>query len=585
MSKLLPIILLLLLVNTAFANDKGLARKQATDTFIQGNKVAILVGVSRYNQQNTGFTPLRYAAKDVEVLAKTLSTKGYEVIKITDHNANKALILNRIEQAAKLIKPQQGTLVFAFSGHGYAETGQPTRLATFDTIANKLSTTGLSVDDVVNAIRHTGVKRAMLFIDACRNNPTLFKSGPITGPRKYNPGEGIQILYSTRRADVSIEHPSLQQGVFSYFVNRGLLGQAEEQGVVTFASLARYVEREVPLWSNRHMPVAQQPFRAVAGEQYGDFVLASRQQQVARFSTSRLTREHSHNGRSHSHPLPGEGINHQHGGAIAARPATTTAIVNQPNILELSRDSIEPEMVFIKGGTFMMGSPANEVGRGNTERQHSVTVRNFYLGKTEVTNEEYAHCVSAGVCEPPLWQESGSKYNLQTGTDKSYRGLASPKKPVVSVSLHNAQSYAQWLSDTTGKRYGLPTEAQWEYAARAGAQTAYPWGNQIGKNQANCDGCGSQWDLRTTAPVGSFSANRFGLHDMVGNVWEWTCSAFDENYNGSEQRCVTNSDMRKRVFRGGSWFNMTHDVRSAIRSKITASFRGKLIGFRVSRAP
>ena len=90
--------------------------------------------------------------------------------------------------------------------------------------------------------------------------------------------------------------------------------------------------------------------------------------------------------------------------------------------------------------------------------------------------------------------------------------------PVTCVSWNDATKYAVWLSDKTGKNYRLPTEAEWEYAARAGTDTKYWWGNKIGKNNANCDGCGSKWDDKQTAPVGSFAANAFGLHDVHGNL-------------------------------------------------------------------
>lgn len=245
----------------------------------------------------------------------------------------------------------------------------------------------------------------------------------------------------------------------------------------------------------------------------------------------------------------------------------------------------EPEMVSIRGGTFMMGSPTSEKGRDGDEKRHSVTVGNFSMGKYEISNAEYARCVSAGACKPPEWQESGSKYNLKTGSNKIYQGLTDQQQPVVGVSWNNAMSYARWLSEATGRNYSLPTEAQWEYAARAGSNTAYPWGNAIASNKANCNGCGSHWGGKTTAPVKSFSANAWGLHNTVGNVWEWVCSAYDENYAGSEQRCAANGDKRSRVLRGGSWVNAPGDVRSAGRSWSTAADRIDSIGFRLFRTP
>ena len=107
--------------------------------------------------------------------------------------------------------------------------------------------------------------------------------------------------------------------------------------------------------------------------------------------------------------------------------------------------------------------------------------------------------------------------------DVSDSGWGRGRRPVIDVTWDDAQTYVAWLSKITGKPYRLLTEAEYEYAARAGTETAYPWGDEIGDGtMANCDGCGSQWDNKQTAPVGSFAANGFGLYDMVGNVWEWT---------------------------------------------------------------
>ena len=153
---------------------------------------------------------------------------------------------------------------------------------------------------------------------------------------------------------------------------------------------------------------------------------------------------------------------------------------------------------------------------------------------------------------------------------------------MIYVSWHDAVAYAAWLSKETGKSYRLPTEAEWEYAARAGASTRYSWGDALGKNRANC---GSQWDNKQTAPVGSFSPNKFGLYDMHGNVWEWTCSDFDGGYGGNEKRCVSSDAGDDRVLRGGSWFRDARLARSASRIIDVPSYRFDSLGFRFARGP
>ncbi|MDQ6979805.1 MAG: formylglycine-generating enzyme family protein, partial [Mariprofundaceae bacterium] len=152
-------------------------------------------------------------------------------------------------------------------------------------------------------------------------------------------------------------------------------------------------------------------------------------------------------------------------------------------------------------------------------------------------------------------------------------------RPVEQVSWDDVQRYLKKL----GRAYRLPSEAEWEYAARAHATTAYSWGNAIGKNRANCDGCGSQWDDTTTAPVGSFSANDFGLYDMHGNVWEWNADCWHGSYAGapSDGAVWLSGTCKGRVLRGGSWHINPRHLRSANRYGLITGGRINYIGFRV----
>jgi len=229
-----------------------------------------------------------------------------------------------------------------------------------------------------------------------------------------------------------------------------------------------------------------------------------------------------------------------------------------------------PKMVVVPAGSFAMGSPATEKGRNTNEGpQHSVTIaKPFAVSKFEVTFADWDACVSVGGC--PQVNDSG----FGRGT-----------RPVINVSWDDAQQYAAWFSEMTGQTYRLLTEAEWEYATRAGSTTAYFWGDEIGKGNANCSGCGSQWDDRQTSPVESFKPNAFGLHDMAGNVWQWVQDCYHDDYNGAptDGSAWTSGDCNRRVVRAGSWFFKPQDLRSANRNRNATGARNYHFGFRLGR--
>ena len=225
-----------------------------------------------------------------------------------------------------------------------------------------------------------------------------------------------------------------------------------------------------------------------------------------------------------------------------------------------------PDMVLVRAGAFMMGSP-------QIAPQHNVTIAApFAVSNTEITFDEWETCVTYGDCRPD-------------GVTRN--GWEGGQRPVISVTWNNAQQYVSWLSKMTGKRYRLLSEAEYEYAARGGTQTTYPWGDDIGKNNANCDGCGSEWSNKQTAPVRSFAPNQFGLYDMVGNVWEWTQDCRHDTYAGAPEDglpWVVDGNCYARVLRGGSWNDPPERLQSAWRGTDTLDSRNDNAGFRVARA-
>ena len=234
-----------------------------------------------------------------------------------------------------------------------------------------------------------------------------------------------------------------------------------------------------------------------------------------------------------------------------------------------------PELVVLPAGEFTMGSPEEERGRfGSEGPQHRVTIpKPFAVGKYEVTVGQYAEFVRE------TKHESDDCY----GDAESWRDPGfdqTENHPVVCVSWDDASAYANWLSAKTGHEYRLLTEAEWEYAARAGTTTAYRFGRMILDNMA-------QYSSDGTVAVGSYPENAFGLYDMHGSVWEWVEDCLHYDYTGAPtdggawlSGC---DDVNKHMLRGGSWFDRPVTLRSAIRLWYDATDRSSVFGFRVAR--
>jgi len=236
-----------------------------------------------------------------------------------------------------------------------------------------------------------------------------------------------------------------------------------------------------------------------------------------------------------------------------------------------------PEMVVIPSGVFMMGSAEGEPGSESDESpKHIVTIsRAFAVSKFDVTFDEWDACFALGGC----------------GYEPGDQGWGRGRRPVVNVTWDDVQEYVKWLSKQTGKQYRLLSESEWEYAARAGSDTAYSWGNDIGQGNANCDSCGSQWDNKQTAPVGSFPSNAFGLYDMLGNVFKWVQDCYHDTYERAPRDgSAFETDCKgglvaggRRVLRGGAFGEPPANLRAAHRDWFNPGVRGGGVGFRVGR--
>jgi formylglycine-generating enzyme required for sulfatase activity len=250
-------------------------------------------------------------------------------------------------------------------------------------------------------------------------------------------------------------------------------------------------------------------------------------------------------------------------------PPATEALIPHPPA-EVVRKPFKdcpdcPEMMPLPSGSFTMGSPDSEDGHYKSEEpQHSVTIsKAFAMGVYDVTFDEWNACLAAGGCG---------------GYTPSDEGWGTGNHPVINVSDSDAQAYVDWLNRSTGQHYRIPSEAEWEYAARATTHTPYFWGDEASRQYA-------VYAANGTLPVGSTSPNNWGLYDMLGNVSQWTADCYNADYTNApvDGSAWVYGDCKQRIFRGGAWMNKARQIRAASRNWSDAGARFNDRGFRVVR--
>ena len=242
-----------------------------------------------------------------------------------------------------------------------------------------------------------------------------------------------------------------------------------------------------------------------------------------------------------------------------------------------------PELIVLEPNLFLMGDTTGQNASELPAREIQMTGL-FAISSNEVSVAQYLACVEAGACQPPEWLEAGSRYNEQTGSDPSYRRLgdrlSAPLSPIIGVSWHDASSFANWVSELSNLSCRLPSEAEWEYAARAGSESIYAIGDKITESDANFSN-----SQNGPSSVGQYAPNAFGLFDMHGNVWEWTSDCYAEDYTHAQpvdgapfvvEGCETYS------VRGGSWYSSAHSIRSSVRQGYDGYLRSEYLGFRIT---
>jgi len=235
---------------------------------------------------------------------------------------------------------------------------------------------------------------------------------------------------------------------------------------------------------------------------------------------------------------------------------------------KIFRDCLKcPELIVVKPGTFIMGS---DLGRPAEKPAHTVNIPYpFAIGRFEVTFREWSQCVENAGCR-------------HRPDDHKWGQI---RRPVINITWDQAKTYLRWLSSFTDKNYRLPSESEWEYIHKAGTSTRFWWGNSVGINNANCKDCKSNWSAKSTAPVGSFKANPFGVFDTAGNAFEWVEDCWHPNHfntiiNGSPR---LNGNCHFRVIRGGSFYYFGKVSESSYRAKNPFNIKSYWLGFRVLR--
>ncbi len=547
-------------------------------------KWAVLIGVDRY----TNARGLDFCGKDVASLKESLVAAGFPEDHVFLLNSGakedrdrpfKAnieqrldLVLGEVDEKGQLTKDglvAKGDLVVvAFSGHG-VHLDKTSYLCPAETRLDRPQSL-LSLEQVYRPLQACPAARKLLLVDACRNNPYPDGGKDLKGdnaPVKdfakslESPPKGILVLTSCAAGQQSWEDPELGHGVFMHYLLEGLGGAADvrSRGQVTMLDLYQYASDKTKTFVAKSKNVPQTP--TLRGELEEDFAIG---------------------------PITGKEIANNIGMKLALVPA----------------------------GRFTMGSPKFEGGRYEDEVEHDVEItKDFCLGKYEVTVGQFRAFVkdSGYRTEPEKDGEGGWGFNAKTGTfegrkpEYTWRNTGweqTDDHPVVNVTWNDAVAFCDWLSRKEGKKYRLPTEAEWEYSCRARTTTRFWSGNDeeglkavaniadASLKQKWADATWAKsWDdgYPFTAPVGKFRANAFGLYDMHGNAWEWCQDVYAKDYYKNRPKPDVDPQGPEatagasRVIRGGAWGSDQRYCRAATRSGRAPSPRLDDLGFRVLR--
>ena len=546
-------------------------------------RVALVIGNSTYKT----VSPLRNPVNDVRLMRRALKAAGFDVMLVenADYQRMRKAI---IDFGNKLSVDTVG--LFYYSGHGIQFDGANFMVPVDAKLAKKdyVAVEAVNLNDVLARMGAAENRLNIVVLDACRNNPfPAFEKAASRGLAVTPAPGGTYIAYATAPDDVATDGTGRNSPFTAALAQTlGTVGLELDSVFKTVRDKVYTVtaKRQLP-WSSSsvrgdfyfHRPMQTggrpDPNRQAAAtwavikdsqdiKVLENFILAHRESSQAATARERLRKLKGSSTKIAAATPPAKPPG-------AAKPKPAVGLRFAPG--DTFKDCAEcPEMVVIPSGSFMMGSPFSEPQRNNNEGpQHRVNIGyQLAVGKFEVTQAEWRHIMGKN----PSW----------------FKG---DRNPVEKVNWDDAQAYLRKLSQMVGKRYRLLSEAEWEYVARAGTTSPFHTGNQITTSQANFNGKytynGSAKGRvrKATISVGSFRANRFGVHDMHGNVMEWVGDCWNPSYNGApiDGSVPTHGICGLRLQRGGSWNSEPWYLRSAYRIGYGRTLRDLRVGFRVAR--
>ncbi|MEH2365038.1 SUMF1/EgtB/PvdO family nonheme iron enzyme [Nostoc sp.] len=602
---------------------------------------AIAIGINQYDY----LQPLNYAKRDALLMQEFLVNEaGFERIFFFSDDSP--------ELAGKSTRPTRTNLLrvlrqlfekpfmgagdnfwFFFSGHGirYADRDY---LMPCDGDPEDIENTAIAINFVSERLRRCGADNVVLILDACRNEGKKTGEGIGRQTAEEARQQGVISFFSCIPQQYSYEIEALQQGAFTTALLEGLGIQGR---CATVERLEQYLKFRVPELVRQYKNTKQTPYVIAEPVNKSHLILVPRYATLADIATLKNDAYQAEVNRNldlaeqlwirvlaaasgqdmeaikaiqrierlrwepqePSSPLPNSRIENSTKGifTVEKNPLKTfqfeVVTVNvKGNITNRHNEEAEYfeedlgngvtlEMVQIPGGTFTMGSPRREAERYDSESPpHQVTVPGFFMGKYLVTQEQYQAIMGSNI----------NIFQKILGNNNNPSNFKGDKLPVEQISWDEAVEFCKKLNQKTRRKYRLPSEAEWEYACRAGTTTPFYFGETITTDLVNYNGnypygSAPKGEYREqTTNIGIFPPNSFGLYDMHGNVWEWCQDAYNDNYqgapkNGSAWLTSKNNDIK--LLRGGSWLDSMRNCRSAIRGNYARAFRITDVGFRV----